>query len=104
EPSDGGDPNLLTTLVRVRGTYSAGGFTAAAVEGRSDVAVLPTEPAVEVAVVMVELSGGDGAPDADAARAALAAVGWRPATGEPGTMLKPGVMAALHTLWTEITR
>lgn len=103
DASQGGDRNLLTTLVRRRGTYSAGGFPEPAVAGRTDVATLPAEPVVDAAAVMVGLPGGDDA-DPQRLRNVLVDAGWRPLTGEPSATLKPGVMAALHTLWTETTR
>lgn len=104
DASEGGDRNLLTTLVRRRGTYSAGGFPEPTVAGRTDVAVLPAEPVVDATAVLVDLSGGDDDADPQRPRNVLVDAGWRPQTGEPSAILKPGVMAALHTLWTETTR
>lgn len=101
-PSDGGDRNLLTTLVRVRGTYTAGGLVAAQA-GRTEIEALPAEPVVAAVAVVVDLPGGDDLPDAAPMRDALVAAGWEAGDGEPAALLKPGVMAALHTLWKDIT-
>ena len=103
DASSPGDRNLLTTLVRRRGTYTAGGFTEPAVGGRTDVAVLPAEPVVDAVAVLVDLTGGDDDADPQRVRNVLVDAGWRPMTDEPSATLKPGVMAALHTLWTETT-
>ncbi|MGK2947711.1 MAG: hypothetical protein ACSLFP_03995 [Acidimicrobiales bacterium] len=101
-PSDGGDRNLLTTLVRVRGTYTAGGLVAAQA-GRTELEALPTEPVVAAVAVVVDLPGGDDLPELGPMRDALVAAGWEAGDGDPATLLKPGVMAALHTLWKDIT-
>jgi len=96
-----GDRDLLRNLVRARGTYSAGGLTEATASGRRELAVLPTEPVVEAVAVVVDLPGGDDLPDLDPAREALRAAGWAAGDGVPDTLLKPGVMAALHSLWKD---
>ena len=51
------------------------------------------------------MTGGDGLPDTDGLRDALEDAGWARA-GEEGLAptLKPGVMAALHSLWRDVTR
>lgn len=103
DASGSGDSNLLTTLVRVRGTYSAGGLLAADAVGRDQLVALPAEPTVEAVAVLVDLPGGDPLPEPTAARAALVDQGWDAGAGEPVAVLKPGVMAALHTLWKVIT-
>jgi len=103
-PSESGDRDLLTTLVRVRGTFSAGGLIAAQATGRDEVVAVLADPTVPATAVLVDLPGGDDLPDADALRDALVAAGWDAGDGEaPAEVLKPGVMAALHTLWKDTT-
>lgn len=105
EPSATGDPDPARTLATRPGTYSAAG-SVAAVAARFDtrgVGVVETDPAVEVSVVAVGLHGDDP-PSLGAVAAALADTGWAPAGGPPpAPTLKPGVMAALHSLWRAVT-
>ncbi|MGH9273057.1 MAG: hypothetical protein ACRDZU_00295, partial [Acidimicrobiales bacterium] len=63
------------------------------------------DPGIGITVVLVALPGGDRLPSGGPIRDALVAAGWLATSGDasPPT-LKPGVMAALHTLWTEVTR
>jgi hypothetical protein len=104
EPSGAGERNPVGTLVTTRGKYTAVGDVAAAVGSRS-VEVLEPQPAVDAAIVLVALPGGDRLPGAGAIRDALVAAGWAAGSGDPPRpLLKPGVMAALHTLWTEVSR
>jgi hypothetical protein len=103
-PSGTGDRNLLTTLVRVRGTYSAGGLVSADASDRPELAVVPAEPVVGASAVLVDLAGGDDLPGTGPLRDALVAAGWDAGDGgAPTPLLKPGVMAALHTLWKDTT-
>lgn len=103
EPSGTGERAPVATLVTARGKYTAVGDVAAAVGSRT-VEVLEPEPAVEVSIVLVALRGGDRLPSGSPIREALVESGWASASGEaPPDTLKPGVMAALHTLWTEVT-
>lgn len=103
DASGGGDRDLLRTLVRVRGTYSAGGLLAADAEGRPELTALAADPSVTSAAVVVDLPGGDRLPALDPVREALVSGGWDAGDGEPSPVLKPGVMAALHTTWKDIT-
>ena len=104
EPSGTGERNPVGTLVTTRGKYTAVGDVAAEVGGRS-VEVLEPQPAVDAAIVLVALPGGDGLPGTGPIRDALAVRGWTAESGDPPPpILKPGVMAALYTLWTEVSR
>lgn len=101
EPSGAGDRNPITTLVTRRGMYSAVGDVAAAASGR-DVFVTD-DSTVDVTIVLVRLPGADRIGGIDALRGALGQAGWSSASGDVATpTLKPGVMAALLTLWTEV--
>lgn len=102
EPSRAGERSPIGTLVTSRGKYTAVGDVAAAV-GARQVTVIET-PRVDATVVLVPFTDGDPLPAMDRLRDALVAAGWTAATGAPVPLLKPGVMAALHTLWTEVTR
>ena len=103
EPSGKGEHMPITRLVTARGTYTAVGDVAAAAANRRRAVV--GDPGVAATVVLVELPGGDRLSGADSMRDALVAAGWTAASGDaPPAILKPGVMAALHTLWTEVTR
>jgi hypothetical protein len=102
EPSGDGHPDPIHILATVQGQYTAVGDRAASVYER-DVEVLQPEPSVEISAVVVPL-GGDDLPGLAPLRAGLEEWGWIPADGAlPGPTLKPGVMAALHTLWMEVT-
>jgi hypothetical protein len=103
DASGSGDPDLLRKLVRVRGTYTAGGLPEADAADRAELAVLDASPTVAVTAVLIDPAGGDPVPDAGRLRDALVAEGWDTGDGEPASLLKPGVMAALHTLWKDIT-
>jgi hypothetical protein len=105
-PSAAGDPDPAETLATRPGTYSAAGSVAAiaaAYEGRG-VATLDPDPTVDATVAIVGL--GDGAlPDAGPLRDALLDEGWATANEDDlAPTLKPGVMAALLTLWEAVTR
>lgn len=104
EASGTGDRDLLTTLVRRRGTYDAGGVLRHQAAPRPEVEVLDVEPAVPVDAVLVSL--GDPAPGdlAEDLRGALVESGWRAAAGDPSPLLGRGVMGALHALWKDVTR
>lgn len=104
-PSGRGERDPVGTLVTTRGKYTAVGDLERAAGARS-VGVLDPRPAVRATVVLAQLAGGDEVTGLDRLRKALAADGWEPADGAapPTPILKPGVMAALHTLWTETTR
>jgi hypothetical protein len=105
-PSAGGDADPARTLATRPGTYSAAGAVGAVAErfeGR-DVESIDPAVAVPVVVAIVELRGGDGLPDTEGVGEALAEAGWSPASDDDlAPTLKPGVMAALHTLWRAVT-
>ena len=64
------------------------------------------DPAVPVAatIAVAGIAGADGAPDTDGVLDALEAGGWARASDDDlAPTLKPGVMAALHTLWRAVT-
>ncbi|MEQ1787851.1 MAG: hypothetical protein ABL966_12420, partial [Acidimicrobiales bacterium] len=105
-PSAAGDPNPAETLATRPGTYSAAGSVealAAAYEARGVEAIRPD---TEVRVTAVIIAIGDGeAPSVDPVRDALVTEGWaRASEDDLAPTLKPGVMAALHTLWRAVTR
>lgn len=104
-PSGSGERDPVGTLVTTRGKYTGVGDLLASVKTRA-VDVLEPTPAVVATVVLVHLEPGDDLPSPTPIRDALVAAGWEPVDKEPGPppTLKPGVMAALHTLWTEVTR
>jgi hypothetical protein len=104
-PSGSGEELPVRTLVTTRGKYSAVGDLEASAAGRAAEALTPS-PAVDATAVLVTLPGGDDLPDGTPLREAIVDVlHWQPASGEaPPPTLKPGVMAALHTLWMEVTR
>ena len=102
EASGDGDRQLVRSLVRVRGTYSAGGLVEGGAE-HADLASLPASPTVEAVAVLVDLPGGDRLPDLASVREALSTGGWDAGDGDPPSLLKPGVMAALHNLWKDVT-
>ena len=106
EPSAAGDEDPAQTLVTRPGTYSAAG-TVAARTGRlraRGVETIAPRPEVAATVVVARLAGRDSLPDVDRIRAALLTAGWSPATpADLAPTLKPGVMAALHSLWRSVT-
>jgi hypothetical protein len=106
QASASGDPDPALTLATRPGTYSAAGAVGPAVEqveGRGVGAVAP-EVGVAATIAVVELTGGDGLPATDPARDVLEDVGWERADADDlAPTLKPGVMAALHSLWRSVT-
>lgn len=103
EPSRGGDRDPIGTLVTRRGTYSAVGTLEALARNR-DAGTIEATPTVSATIVVASVDGGDDPGNLGGLRASLEQAGWQPASGEPAVTLKPGVMAALHTLWTETIR
>ena len=105
QPSAAGDIDPARTIATRPGTYSAAGALAAIVErfaGRGVDSIEPVEP-VAATVAIVELSG-DGLPDTDPMRDQLESQGWSRADDDDlAPTLKPGVMAALHSLWRAVT-
>ena len=106
-PSASGDADPAQTLVTRPGTYSAAG-SVAALAGRvrdRGVGTLSPEPAVASTVVLAGVAGRQRLPAVDPVRTALVEAGWSPATKpDVAPTLKPGVMAALHSLWRAVTR
>jgi hypothetical protein len=104
-PAPGGDPDPAATLVARQGTYSTAGSTDARVSTiPRPIDRLDATPTVEAGLVLVDLPGGDDPSPLDELRDLLAEAGWTAASGPPEPPFLPGVMAALHTLWTEVTR
>lgn len=104
EPSGRGEQAPIGTLVTARGKYTAVGDVAAAV-GTRDVSVLEEAGPQAALVVVVPFPGGDRLPGPGPLRESLLAAGWTDPEGQAlPALLKPGVMAALYTLWTEVTR
>ena len=105
EPSAAGDPNPAETLATRPGTYSAGGSIAAIADDfvARGVEAIETNPEVAATVAIVGIGEGS-IPDADPVRDELTAAGWVTATeADLAPTLKPGVMAALHSLWKAVT-
>ncbi len=105
-PSAPGDPDPARTLATRPGTYSAAGSVAAITSGFEARDVEPIAPDQDVGVTVAVVAIGDHhLPDTAAVRDALVHAGWVRATDtDLAPTLKPGVMAALHTLWREVTR
>jgi hypothetical protein len=106
-PSADGDPNPAETMATRTGTYSAAGSLAAIADDFEvrGVGVLDPDPQVEATVAVVGLGDDADLPDTARVRDALIADGWVTATEDDlAPTLKPGVMAALLTLWEAVTR
>lgn len=104
-PSANGDPNPAETLATRPGTYSAAGSIAAIADDFDvrGVDALDPDPAIAATIAIVGLGEGD-LPDTAPVRDALVESGWATATADDlAPTLKPGVMAALHTLWKAVT-
>lgn len=104
EPSGGGDPDVLATLVRRRGTYDAAGVLRHQAAARPEVQGLGVAPAIPVEAVLVELGDRPVLSLAEDLRPALVSAGWSPAGGEPAPVLGRGVVGALHALWKDVAR
>ena len=106
DPSASGDADPARTLATRPGTYSAAGAVGAVADRLDEQGVQTIEPDVSVAatIAIVEVEGGDELPSTDGVREALEDEGWAGADGDDLTpTLKPGVMAALHSLWRTVT-
>lgn len=106
EPSATGDPDPARTLATRPGTYSAAGSVGAVAEqfDTRDVQTIAPDTGVATTVVLVGFDGGDRRQTVEAVRGALVEDGWSAAAdGDLEPTLKPGVMAALHTLWRAVT-
>ena len=105
-PSADGDPDPARALATRPGTYSAAGAPEAIVGQFEDREVRSIDPEVPVAatIAIAEVAGGDGLPGTDGVRDALEDAGWvRANEADLAPTLKPGVMAALHSLWRDVT-
>jgi hypothetical protein len=105
-PSAAGDPDPALTLATRPGTYSAAGSVAAIASVFESRGVEQIPPDVDVAATIVVVAIGDRSlPDTTPARDSLLDTGWLHADdADLSPTLKPGVMAALHTLWRDVTR
>jgi hypothetical protein len=106
EPSADGDENPALTMATRPGTYSAAGAVGAVAHQMDGRGIGTIEPEVPVAatIAVVEVAGGDGLPGTDGVRDSLEDAGWVRANEESlAPTLKPGVMAALHSLWRDVT-
>ncbi len=106
EPSGDRDANPALTLATRPGTYSAAGSVAAVTDALDARGVETLDPDVPVVatVAVVAVNGRDRLPNVGRARDALLDDGWSRATDDDlAPTLKPGVMAALHTLWRAVT-
>jgi hypothetical protein len=102
-PSGAGEEDPVVTLVTARGKYSGAGAVQAVAQSHP-VDVLAPLPEIDTTIVLVTLEGRGDLPDPAPLRDALADAGWATSAGQPDAILKPGVMAALLTLWTEVLR
>ena len=106
KPSASGDADAARTLATRPGTYSAAGSVAAVTEqfaGRG-VEVIEPETTIAATVVLAGLNRSGDLPGVDPMIDALLDQGWaRPPDDALTPTLKPGVMAALHTLWRAVT-
>jgi hypothetical protein len=105
QPSRHGEADPASTLVTRQGTYSTAASTTAQLDGLSrPVERFAVVPAVQATVVLMFFAGAEVGVDPDGVREALVDAGWAPAGGDLEPTLKDGVLAALYTLWTEVTR
>ena len=106
EPSGDGEDDPALTMATQQGTYSAAGDVSAAadrLDGRGVRSIAPQVP-VAATVALVEIEGHGDLPDAGPVSDALQADGWvRANEDDLAPTLKPGVMAALHSLWRAVT-
>ena len=108
-PSGAGEREPVATLITARGRYTAVGDLAASALDRR-VAVLASEPGIEVNAVLAAFPGSEAldtdSPTAVALRELLVDRGWEARAGGdvPATLQVPGVLAALHSLWADVTR
>lgn len=97
----------VRVMVTATGSYSATGSVIAQAEaeaGARAITLLEPEPAVTATVVAVRFEDGSKFPDLTGLTEALVDSGWTALTGDtPAPTFKPGVMAALYTLWTEVS-
>lgn len=97
--------NPLSILATRPGAYSAAGGTVAQARAlAAGVIALDAAPVLTVQAVLVQFDGRDQLPPTGPAVDALRAAGWDEPVVDLPRLLKPGVLAALHTLWTEVIR
>jgi hypothetical protein len=103
--STGRDPDPARTMATATGAYSAAGTVAPVAARLSNRGVERVDyEGVIATIAAVELRGGDGLPNTDPVRRALEEDGWLAANDDHlAPTLRPGVMAALYTAWTEVT-
>lgn len=99
-----GDQEPARTMAVRPGQYSAAGSVAQVADALSGRGVATIEPAVEVRAVLVAVPlRGHRVPSVQSLTEALVADSWRSTDGAAGApTLKPGVMAALHSLWKDV--
>jgi hypothetical protein len=59
---------------------------------------------ITVQAVLIQFGGRDPVPPTGPAVDVLRETGWDEPLGDIPRLLKPGVLAALFTLWTEVVR
>jgi hypothetical protein len=98
----------VRVMVTASGTYTAVGSLLAPARtesGAREIAELEPVPPISATVVAIRFNGDTAFPDLDPVTDALIDEGWGAVDGAPpAPVLKPGVMAALLTLWTEVNR
>lgn len=96
----------VRVMVTASGTYTAIGALLAPARteaGARPIEVLEPDPAVAATVVAIRFEGDTAFPDLGPVTDALLDEGWEAVDRDPPpAALKPGVMAALLTLWTEV--
>ena len=98
-------PDPLAVLATRPGTYTAAGGTLAQARNLAGgVSGLDAVPELMVQAVLVQFEGRDDLPPTGPAIDALRAAGWDEPQPDAPRLLKPGVLAALLTLWTEVVR
>lgn len=95
----------LAVLATRPGAYTAAGGTDAQARALAGgVTALDAGPVVTIQAVLVQFEGRDQLPPTGPAVDALRAAGWDEPLDDVPRLLKPGVLAALFTLWTEAVR
>ena len=100
-----GDEEPARTMAVRPGQYSAAGTVAQVVDRLGARGVAAVEPTVDVEAVVVAVPlTGRSLPSLDGIEAALRGDGWRDATDDDlAPTLKTGVLAALHSLWEDVS-
>lgn len=98
-------PNPLTVLATRPGAFTAAGGTMAQARSLAGgVLTLDAAPVITVQAVLIQFGGRDPVPPTGPAVDVLRETGWDEPLGDIPRLLKPGVLAALFTLWTEVVR